>query len=281
MAMEVHMTFMEKLNTKWASGKFVCVGLDPDVQKIPLNMNSAGEGELFRRFLREIVDATKDIAAAYKPNTAFFEAAQGGIFALESTCDYIRRVCNVPIILDFKRGDTGNTNIGNAKFAFDICGADAVTVHPYLGREAMEPFLKRADKGVFVLCRTSNTGAGEFQDLELKNGRTLYQQVAYNVVTEWNSNCNCGLVTGATYPADIAKVRDIAPNLPLLLPGIGRQQGDLPASVTAARTRKGGFLVNSSGDINYAKYEPGESWTEASRRAAKTLHNQIHDCLHQ
>lgn len=223
--------------------------------------------------MAEVVKQTAHVVAAYKPNAAFYESlGWPGMQALEGLIAYIKAEApDVPVILDAKRGDIGNTNEHYAKMAFDVMGADAITIHPYLGWEANKSFLDCADKGIFVLCRTSNSGAGEFQDMEVevrKAGKweediegdrwrmrqklmPLYQRVAERVADSyyWNYNGNCGLVTGATYPEEIAKVRELAPNLPLLIPGIGKQGGDLEASVRAARHR---FLINSSSGIIFA-----------------------------
>ncbi len=295
------MPFMDKLKARWAEGRFVCVGLDPDITQIPaLNRDYCpGDLLLIECFLKEIILRVMHLVAAFKPNSAFFEKfGPGGLDLLEEICRFIHERCpEVVIILDYKRADIENTNIGYVCAAFERCIADAVTVQPYLGRVALAPFLKQTDKGIFVLCRTSNPGAGEFQDLftltrdprKKPDGMsaeewlqilcddtmTLYQRVASNVFKEWNTHGNCGLVTGATYPAEIAEVRKIAPSLPLLLPGIGRQQGDLQASVAAARTPEGGFLVNSSRDVLYPKDAGDLDFVEASYRAVVTLHEKV------
>lgn len=289
-------TFTEKLEAKWAKGKFVCVGLDPDLSKMPVYLRDNKQMDPVAKainFLEDIIYATAGIAAAFKPNFAFFEGyGSAGIEALESICQYIKHVHSCPVlIMDAKRADIGNTNIGSAEFFFNQCGVDAVTINPYLGGEALKPFLDYAGKGVFVLCRTSNPGAGEFQDKHVlvpaKEGKVfmdhgarnvpvhipMYQYVAARFNAYWNEKGNCGLVTGATYPAEIGKVREVAPKLPLLIPGIGKQGGDLEASVRAAEVDGGGFLINSSRDILYAS--SGEDFAKAARAKAKDLHNQI------
>lgn len=254
-------SFGEMIEAQWAKGKHVCVGLDPDIRKVPGHILSFGyPAETVYRHMCEVVKATAHVAAAYKPNTAFYESLGAqGFKALERLISYIKAEApDVPVILDAKRGDIGNTNEHYAKMAFDYFGADGITIHPYLGWEANKPFLDRADKGIFVLCRTSNPGADEFQD-------QLFINVALNVSDpdHWNYNQNCGLVTGATYPNQLQQVRDITPNIPLLIPGIGKQGGDLEASVRAARHR---FLINSSSGIIFAVDPQAE---------AEKLHGEI------
>lgn len=241
------MTFTERLAERLAkTNSLVCVGLDSEVAKLP-----AGQDQL--SFNKAIIDATYDIVFAYKPNTAFYEAAGAkGIETLKATCDYIReKDPEALILLDAKRADIGNTNNGYVQFAYDYLGADAITLHPYLGREALSPFLDRADKGCIVLCRTSNPGSGEFQD-------DLFEQVAGAVAHDWNTNDNCLLVVGATYPAEIAKVREtVGDNLWFLVPGIGAQGGDLEATLSGGLTTKGdGVIVNSSRGIIFASNGP-------------------------
>lgn len=277
---------MDMLQAKWDEGKFVCVGLDSAPGKMP---ESCGRsyGRAQTGFNSEIVRATGDLVCAYKPNTAFYEAGgPNGIAGLKSTIEKIRTLApDVPVILDAKRADIGNTNQGYVELAFDYLGADAVTVHPYLGMEAMRPFLDRADKGVIVLCRTSNPGAGEFQDLPLFEDmefhfgtHPLYQQVARNVARDWNYNGNCAVVVGATYPGELAEVRKIVGDMPILIPGIGAQGGDLEATVSAGRDSKGqGMIVNSSRGIIFAS--SGEDFAEAARVETQKLHDAITRCL--
>lgn len=202
-------------------------------------------------FNKAIIDATCDLVCAYKPNSAFYEArGVEGITELKKTCDYLRKTYpEIPIILDAKRGDIGNTNEGYVTYAFDYLGADAITLHPYLGREALQPFLDRKDKGCIILCKTSNPGAGEFQDVGL-----LYQRVAKNVVKTWNSNGNCMVVVGATYPKDLAIIRRIVGNMTILVPGIGSQGGDIEKTVKAGMDSKGkGLIISSSRFIIFAR----------------------------
>lgn len=256
-------SFAEMIEAQWKKGKHVCVGLDPDIRKVPGHILSFDSpAETIYRHMCEVVKATAHVAAAYKPNTAFYESLGApGFEALKQLIGYIKAEApDVPVILDAKRGDIGNTNEHYAKMAFDVMHADAITIHPYLGWQANEPFLNRGDKGIFVLCRTSNPGANEFQD-------QLFIDVAMNVCRHWNYNGNCGLVAGATYPDEIRQIREVVPDLPFLIPGIGRQGGDLEASVMAARHR---FLINSSSGIIFAS-DP--------RAEAEKLHGEIQTIL--
>ena len=246
--------FKTLLQDKWTAGKFLCVGLDPDIEKIPGSLKKGNVGETLLAFNRSIIDATQDIVCAFKPNSAFYEAhGAEGFQILQQTISYIRGIApGVPVILDAKRADIGNTNAGYVASAFDYLGADAITVHPYLGREAVEPFLDRKDKGVFVLCRTSNPGAGELQDLSI-NGVPLYRHVAQKVASEWNNNGNCGLVVGATYPTEMREIREGARELPFLIPGVGSQNGDLQKSIECGKDSEGkGFVLSVSRAIIYA-----------------------------
>ena len=287
--------FRQMLEAKWAEGRFVCVGLDGDYKKIPETVKSKKHGvcSVMLDFNQAIIDATKDLAGAYKLNAAFYEAhGTAGMDALRYTIEYIRTAApKVPVIYDAKRADIGNTNDGYVKSAFDWLYADAITVNPYFGQEALEPFLKEKDKGIIVLCRTSNKGASEFQDLwwdiglghplANKLGKlsiTLYQQVAYNVATHWNNNGNCALVVGATYPEELARVRQIVGDMPILIPGIGAQGGDLEKTVLAGKDSRGrGMIINSSRGIIFAS--SGADFAEATRHETQKLHNSINQCL--
>ncbi len=280
-------TFMEMLRARWAEGKFVCVGLDSDYAKIPESVRtrfchgkSLSISDAMASFNRAIVEVTKDFVCAYKPNTAFYEEhGSEGVDALQRTVANIHNWApGVPVILDAKRADIGNTNEGYVKFAFDYCGADAITVHPYLGEEALKPFLERADKGVIILCRTSNPGAGEFQDLKIElwgGGHVpLYQVVARQVAEKWNKNGNCALVVGATYPDELRAVRQIIGDMPILIPGIGAQGGDVEKTVAAGKdSRRQGIIINSSRGIIFASR--GEDFLEAAMRETMKLHGLI------
>lgn len=223
-------------------GSVLCVGLDPRLDRLE---------EPIADFCRRIVDATIDAAVAYKPNSAFFEQlGAAGWQALETVVRHIggARI----VILDAKRGDIGPTAVAYARAAFETIGADALTVNPYLGGDSVAPFLADAAHGAFVLCHTSNPGATDFQTLPV-DGRPLYHHVAARVAADWNVADNAGLVVGATYPAALEAVREIAPRLPILVPGVGAQGGDVDAALAAGLDGGGrGLIVNSSREILYA-----------------------------
>ncbi len=267
----------ELLRAHFAAGRHLAVGLDTDPDRLPESLApEATPAERVVAFNRQIVEATADIAAAYKPNAAFYEALGGeGFRALEETIAAIRAGApQAAVILDAKRADIGSTNAGYVTAAFDQLGADAVTVHPYLGGEALSPFLERNEKLVFVLARTSNPGAGEFQDL-LTDGVPLYRHVARTVGGGWNTAGNCGLVVGATYPEEMKAIReDIPAEMPILVPGVGAQGGDVAAVVAANRgAGSDAFLIAASRSIIYAS--PGEDFAEAANAAARTLDAEI------
>lgn len=271
--------FRQLLEGQWEKGNFLCVGLDSEYEKIPRGARRATIGETLVAFNQSIVDATAGIACAYKPNSAFYEAYGAlGWAALKATISYIRSEApEVPVILDAKRADIGNTNNGYVKAFFDDLEADAVTVHPYLGAEALAPFLERKDKGVIVLCRTSNPGSGEFQSLEVQ-GRPLYQVVAETVATKWNTNNNCSLVVGATYPEELAAVRAIIGDMPILIPGIGAQGGDLEKSVRAGRDARGkGFILSTSRAVIFASSR--QDYKDAMRAKAQEYDRAIRAAL--
>ena len=244
----------------------LCVGLDPDPTKIPAGVST-------RDFLFGLVDATHDTVCAYKPNIAFFEPDLGeGINLLRDLIAYVQRH-EVPVLLDAKRGDVGHTAEAYARAIYDSLGADAVTLNGYLGRDSLEPFLRRPDRMAFLLCRTSNPGAVDIQDLEV-NGNPLYEHVAY-LANEWNEHSNIGLVVGATYPAEAKRIREICPTLPFLMPGVGAQSAEVELAVQSALDADGaGILVNASRGVIYAPAEDGR-WADASRRAAESLRDQI------
>jgi orotidine-5'-phosphate decarboxylase len=267
----------ELLAAHFAAGRHLVVGLDTDPERIPESVvPGAGTGGRVIEFNRRIVEATADLACAYKPNAAFYEAlGADGFRTLEETIAAIRTSApNAAVILDAKRADIGSTNAGYVTAAFDQLEADAITVHPYLGGEALAPFLAREDKLVFVLARTSNPGAGEFQDL-VADGAPLYRHVARAVAGSWNAAGNCGLVVGATYPEEMRAVReDIPAEMPILIPGVGAQGGDVAAVVAA--NRDGGseaFLIAASRSVIYAS--SGEDFAEAARAAAQALDAEI------
>lgn len=244
-----------------AVDSLLCVGLDPEAERLPARFR-AEKNPLFA-FCREVIDATAAFACAFKPNTAFFEAAGAqGWSELAMVFGYLREHHpDVFSICDAKRGDIGSTNKGYVSAVFDGLGADAITLHPYLGAEALQPFLEREDKASVVLCRTSNAGAGEVQDLNVQ-GRPLWEHVAARVSKEWNVHGNCMLVVGATWPEEMKRIREIAPEITFLVPGIGPQGGDVEATVEAGlRTDGKGLVISSSRAIVYAE-EPARAARE-------------------
>ena len=258
---------MEKFERRAeAVRSLVCVGLDPEFDRIP----GPFQGEKFPLFAfnRWIIEQTHSYAASYKPNMAFYEARGAlGLRELELTMEYLRSEHpDLFTICDAKRADIGNTNRGYVASIFDGMGFDAVTLHPYLGREALEPFLERDDKVSIVLCRTSNPGAGELQDLEC-DGRPLWETVAMHVSREWNSAGNCMLVVGATYPEEMRRIREIAPEIPFLVPGVGAQGGDVAAVVAAGLDARGKGLLISSSRAILSSDDPAD--------AARTLRDEI------
>jgi len=266
------MTFMQSLRQAWQrNDSLVCVGLDPEPSRFPARF--AGDDDAVFAFCRDIVDATADLVCCFKPQIAHF-AALGAEQTLARLIDHIHmHQPGVPVILDAKRGDIGSTAQHYANEAFERYGADAVTINPYLGRDSAQPFLDRADKGVVVLCRTSNPGARELQDLDA-GGRPLYQHVAALVAGEWNGNGNCLLVTGATWPGELAAVRRLVGDMPLLVPGIGAQGGDVEAVVRNGRSSDGtGLLISSSRAILYAG--SGDDFADAARAATCGLRDEI------
>lgn len=269
------MNFAEKLaGAVVTNNSLLCVGLDPDPAKLPEHLKKVPKA-LFE-FNKSIIDATADLVCVFKPNSAFYEASGAdGIAQLKLTCDYIRsNHPDIPIILDAKRADIGNTNGGYVSFAFDHLAADAITLHPYLGSEAIEPFLARADKGSIILCRTSNPGSGELQDLAV-NGKKLYEVVAKKVAKDWNKNGNCMLVVGATYPSEIRDVRKIVGDqMTILVPGIGAQGGELEATLKAGLNKnKTGLMISASRSIIFASN--GEDFADAAKAEAKKLRDEI------
>jgi orotidine-5'-phosphate decarboxylase len=260
------MKFIDKLLDASRKNKsWLCIGLDPDPEIMP-------EVDVLQ-FNKAIIEATSDLVCAYKPNLAFYEAlGTEGLAVLEKTIKCIPG--NIPVIGDAKRGDIGNTAKAYARALFSVLGFDAATVNPYLGFDSIEPFINYQDKGSFILCRTSNKGAADFQDL-LIDGLPLYEAVARKA-KEWNTYGNIGLVVGATYPEELKKVRSICPEMPLLIPGIGAQRGDLASAVgygVDARGEKA--IINISRQILYASKE--RDFAQAARNVAEKIRNQIND----
>ena len=265
-------SFIEQLQRGWdGNDSLVCVGLDPEIERFPPHI--AESASPIFQFNKAIIDATADLVCAYKPQFAHY-AAYEAEDQLERTIDYIHRSYpGIPVILDSKRGDVGNTAERYAIEAFERYHADAVTVNPYLGGDSLEPFLKYEDRGVIILCRTSNPGAVDLQDLEVNN-RRLFHIVADLAARRWNSRGNCLLVVGATYPRELAEVREIVGNMPLLVPGVGAQGGDVAQAVQNGQTAAGaGLIISSSRGILYAS--SGENFASAARDATQKLRDLI------
>ncbi len=272
------MGFHAKLKAAWeASQSMLCVGLDPDSTRLPMSFDR--NNEAMYQFCKAIVDATAHTVCAFKPQFAYF-AAQRAEPELERLCHYIRDTCpDVLLILDAKRGDIGPTAEQYAHEAFDRYGADAVTVNPYLGTDSIEPFLRYPQHGVFVLCRTSNPGGGDFQSLDV-GGEPLYAHVARRVAVEWNEVGECGVVVGATFPDELCAVRAIVGDLPVLVPGVGAQGGDIEATVAAGATGDGfGMVINSSRAILYAS--SGTDFADAACCTAVATRDAIRRCATQ
>ena len=272
------MTFIDKLRNRWRdAGTLLCVGLDPDPAKFPEAFVDGGTDEsadaLFA-FCRDIADATAQFACAFKPQIAYFAAHNGGESALQRLVAHINATHpDVPVILDAKRGDIGSTAEQYAAEAFDRFGADAVTLNPYMGRDSADPFLRRDDRGCIFLCHTSNPGARDFQELDV-GGEPLYQRIARTIAGDWNAAGNCALVVGATFPEELKVIRGIVGDMPLLIPGVGAQGGDVEAVVRNGATADGtGLMINSSRGILYAS--AGADYAEAAAAAAKSLRDAI------
>ncbi len=285
--------FYDRLQVKWDEGKFVCVGLDPDITKIlPLDWmsehNYLGDSDVFTHYLTSIVNATGDSVCAYKPNLAFFIGhGLPGMLVLESVVDYIHaNYPDVVVILDAKVGDIGNTNSGYAHYAFHELEVDAITVHPYMGHRAMIPFLSEVDRGVIVLVRTSNEGADEFQGLQLsanlytQGWYDLYHQVAESVRLSWNLNSNCAVVVGATAPGELIDVRGvIGDDIPILIPGVGAQGGDLTTAVqNGCNSRGDGFIINAGRSVLYPANPENDPFL-AARMEVEHMNDVIHQAL--
>lgn len=274
------MNFQDRLQAAWRrNASLVCVGLDPEPARMPAPLRQSPDA-IFE-FCRAIVDATADLVCCFKPQIAHF-AAHSAEEALERLIAHIfENHRDVPVILDAKRGDIGTTALHYATEAYDRYGADAVTINPYLGRDSAQPFLERADRGVILLCRTSNPGARDLQDLPVPapggGTRPLYQHVAALVAREWNTNGNCALVVGATYPAELAEVRNLVGDMPLLVPGVGAQGGDVAAVVeNGTNSEDEGLIISSSRAILYAS--AGDDFAAAARRATQALRDEINRC---
>ena len=271
------MTFTQTLAAAWKQNdSLLCVGLDPDPAKFPAHLKN--QPDAIFEFCRSIVDATADLVCCFKPQIAYF-AAHAAEDQLKSLIAHIHAEHpDIPVILDAKRGDIGSTAEQYAREIFERYGADAITANPYMGQDSVEPYLAYADKGVILLCRTSNPGGSDLQFLEVGGGKKLYEHVAELIATRWNTNGQCGLVVGATFPQELARVRELVGDMPLLVPGVGAQGGDVEATVQAGRTRSSdtqgsGLMINSSRAILYAG--KGEDYAEAARRAASDTRELI------
>ena len=265
--------FLAMLEKRWSQGLFLCVGLDSDLSKIPNGLSQY-------KFNKTIIDATSDLVCAFKPNSAFYEAElnRGGMKALVKTVDYIHsHYPGIPVILDAKKNDIGSTAEQYARAVFDEIGVDAVTLNPYLAKEAMMPFLERQDKGNIYLVKTSNPGAGEFQDLPVGPEQIpLYQVMACHIAESWNFNGNCGVVVGATKPRELGEVRELIGDMPILVPGLGKAQGGRPEDLPPAFNVHGtGIIANLSRGIIYPEVKEGERFADAVRREALKWHDAI------
>jgi orotidine-5'-phosphate decarboxylase len=270
------MSFVESLlATGRRNRSLLCVGLDPHPRRLPAVLNGAPDPVY--AFCMAIVEATAELVCAFKPNIAFFEArGPAGIETLRRLIADMPR--NVPVILDAKRGDLGSTAEAYAEAVFDRLQADVVTLNPYLGGDSLEPFLRRADKGCLILCKTSNPGSADLQELELAAGGPLYMEVARRARDDWNTRGNVGLVVGATYPTVLAQVRALCPDMPLLVPGVGAQGGELAAATQAASDAQGErAIISASRSILYAS--DGPDFAEAARGEALRLREAINAAI--
>lgn len=271
------MNFLDKLlAAERGNHSLLCMGLDPEPKRLPETLRKLPVEKAVVQFCRAIIEATAPYTSAFKPNLAFFEVlGPAGLLAFQ---EVVRTIpTHIPVIADAKRGDIGNTARNYAAAIFETYGCDAVTVHPYLGQDAVAPFLAYRDKGVLLLCRTSNPSASDFQDLPVQDidgvSRPLYEVVARRVQS-WNEAGNCGLVVGATYPQELRTIRTLCPDLPILVPGIGAQGGDLEATVPAAVDAYGErAMISVSRAILYA--DSGPHYAEAAGSAARTFCEQI------
>jgi len=264
-------SFADKLRDAQATNRsLLCVGLDPDPARFPASVGSTPEAIV--AFNRAIIEATADLACCYKPNLGFY--LLHGALGVEALAQIRRDVpAHIPVLLDAKFGDIDTTSLGYARAAFETWNVDALTVNPFLGRDALDPYLVYRDRGIFILAKTSNPGSGLLQDRQLADTTTVTMAVV-NHANQWNSAGNVGLVVGATYPEQMAEVRAAAPNLPILVPGVGAQQGDLAAAVRAGvDANRAGLLVSASRAIACAS--SGPDYQDAARAAAESLRTQI------
>jgi orotidine-5'-phosphate decarboxylase len=254
------------------NNSLLCVGLDPDPARFPDHL--AKEPDAIFRFCRDIVDATHDLALAFKPQIAYF-AGQRAEEQLRRLIDHIHNNTDIPVILDAKRADITSTSRLYAVEAFDVYDADALTVNPYFGLDSLQPFLDYKDKGIIILCRTSNPGGAEIQNIMTQDGIPIYEVVAQKAADDWNMNGNVLLVAGATHPSELRRIREIVGQMTLLIPGIGAQGGEVSAMVEGARG--GGVIINSSRAINYAGSD--EDFADAARKVAMATRDAINEAV--
>lgn len=271
-------SFIQRLRARWQhADTLLCVGLDPDPSRFPQAL--AGDGDALFTFCRDIADASAPYACAFKPQIAYFAAHAAGEAALGRLIQHLRtRHPDIPVILDAKRGDIGSTAAQYTAEAFDRFDADAVTLNPYMGHDSAAPFLQRTGRGCIFLCHTSNPGARDFQELQVSDGQgssqPLYQHIARTITRDWNGHGNCALVVGATFPEELKVIRAIVGDMPLLIPGVGAQGGDVAAVVRNGRTADGtGLMINASRAIAYAS--SGADYAAAAANAARTLRDEI------
>lgn len=266
------MKFLDQLaNITEKNNSLLCVGLDPDLEKIPEHLKSGATS--VSTFNREIIDATHDLVCAYKVQIAFYSAL-GTENELVDTINYIhKQYPQIPVLFDGKRNDIGNTAIFYAKEAFERYKADAATVSPFMGTDSVQPFLDYKEKGVMVLVRTSNPSAPDFQDLKI-DGKPLYMHMAEKAINKWNKNGNVQLIIGATYPKELAEIRSLTDDMTFLVPGIGAQGGDIEATVRSGINSHGaGLIINSSRSIIYAGKD--KDFPTAARKVAEQMREQI------
>ena len=268
--------FMELAQARWKTRHLAGVGLDPKINRMPASILMASDYSIERAltvFILRVVDATAQHASFFKPNLCCYQRfGSEGMSALRAIVEHInRRYPHIPVILDAKYGDIGKSNADYASAAFEYIGADAVTIIPYAGMEAFGPFLELENKGVIAICRTSNKGSDEFQELMLQSGRRLYEQVAHDLAYKWNTRHNCAVVVGATFTEQLGVVRSIVGDLPILIPGIGDQDGERKqALLKGVNPQKAGIWINSAGGIIHAS--EGDDFEEAAAQAMLDLH---------
>lgn len=268
------MNFIDKLNNIIEkNNSLVCVGLDSDFDKLPESIKQKESPQF--EFNKMIIDATHDLVCSYKPNPAFYEASgEQGIRELKLTCEYLNQTYpEIPIIIDAKRGDIGNTNEGYAKYVFDYLQADAITVMPYMGIESLSAFFKREGKGIIVGCHSSNAGAKEFQELTISD-KKLYKIVAEELIKQYGTNPNTMMFFGATYPEELSEIRKTVGNMTLLVPGVGAQGGNVEATIKSGlNSEKKGLIINSSRGIIFSSTE--DDFAEKARVETQNLKNEI------